>query len=342
MRRSMPEENPNPPSRRPPSWASYALVGWVLLYLGIHLHAAITMNPWPLPQTPDALRDDATGRIVELGVCLVLVGAILTALALVRPWGRLLPRWMVLGIAWVGAAVGILHWAIWTVKGLRRVFGLVPLEMEPGVSRAEMVAYADRYDLVNLTFNEPWFLIVGVLFAVAALQYRRRERARPAGEVAAPPSWMVRPAVGLVTVGWAVTTAVLHLSWAAGSTWGQRLGLGEPDNQEDFLAHLRGWFLVVGLLCLLTVPLALVLTRPFGQRYSNRVVVRPAQVLSAFFLLGGLFIVLIGVMSFNAWIFAYYGPLLMAGGILLELSVWHHRLRPAPERAESPPARVAI
>ena len=342
MRASMPEGKVDPPARRPRSWAAYALVGWVLLYLGIHLHAAITMNPWPLPQTPDALRDDATGRIVELGVCLVLVGAILTALALVRPWGRLLPRWMVLGIAWVGAAVGILHWAIWSVKGLRRVLGVVPLEMEPGVSRAEMVAYAERYDLVNLTFNEPWFLIVGVLFAIAAVQYRRRERARPASEVAAPPSWMTRPAVGLIAAGWAAATAVLHLSWAAGSTLGQRLGLAEPDNQEEFLGHLRGWFLVAGLLCLLAVPLALALTRPFGRRYRPRTILRPAQVLSAFFLLGGLFIVLIGVMSFNAWIFAFYGPLLMAGGILLELAGWHHRLRPVPETEQTPAATVAV
>jgi hypothetical protein len=341
MRRSMPEEKVDPPSRRPRNWAAYALIGWVLLYLGVHLHAAITMNPWPLPQTPDALRDDATGRIVELGVCLVLVGAILTALALVRPWGRLLPRWMVLGIAWVGAAVGILHWAIWSVKGLRRVLGMVPLEMEPGVSRAEMVAYADRYDLVNLTFNEPWFLIVGVLFAVAAVQYRRRERARPRTEVAAPPAWMTRAAVGLIAAAWATVTAVLHLSWAAGSTWGQRLGLAEPDNQEEFLANVRGWFLIVGLLALVTVPVALALTRSFGQRYGNRLL-RPAQVLSAFFLLGGLFIVLIGVMSFNAWIFAFYGPLLMAGGILLELSVWHHRLRPAPDATRSPTAPVPV
>jgi len=136
-------------------------------------------------------------------------------------------------------------------------------------------------------------------------------------------------------------TAVLHLSWAAGSTWGQRLGLAEPDNQEEFLANVRGWFLVVGLLALVTVPVALALTRSFGQRYGNRLL-RPAQVLSAFFLLGGLFIVLIGVMSFNAWIFAFYGPLLMAGGILLELSVWHHRLRPAPDATRSPTAPVPV
>ncbi len=336
MRRTEPpvDLDPGPVPRRVRGWAAYAAAGWTVPYLMIHLHAAITASSWPLPDPPAVMRDDAKARLIEAGVCLVLVGAMLTALAMVRPWGRILPRWMVSGVAWVGAAVGVLHWAIWTLKGLLRVTGVVALEPEPQIPMPELQAYADRYDLINLTVNEPWFLGIGLLFGIAAVQYRRRERARAASEelLVAPPLWMTRGGyAGLLGTLWAFASAVAHLYWAAGGQLGQRLGLAEPDNQEEFLGHLRGYFLVVGILSVVAVPLLLALVRPFGARLApargRRLLERPAMVLAALFLLGGLFIVLIGVMSFNAWIFAFYGPALMAGGVLFELAIWHHRLR---------------
>lgn len=306
------------------SWPAYAAVCWVAAYLSIHLHAAFTGSSWPLPDPPAAVRDDEKARIVEAGVCLILVGAILTALALVRPWGRILPRWMLLGIAWVGCAIGVLHWLIWTIKGLLRVTGVTPLQPEPDIPWNELVAYSHRYDAVNLTVNEPWFLGVGILFGLAAIHYRRRT-----GHTApSAPAWMTRtPLFGVLGAVWGLAGAVLQGAWALGVTTGQRLGLHEPDNQLEFLGHLRGYFAVMALLCLAAVPLMLLFA------LQRRAPERPAQILAGIFLLGGLFVVLIGVMSFNAWIFGFYGPALMAGGVLFEFAIWRHRAaaKPRPE-----------
>jgi hypothetical protein len=309
--------------QRARSWPAYAAVCWVAAYMSIHLHAAFTGSSWPLPDPPPAVRDDEKARIVEAGVCLILVGAILTALALARPWGRVLPRWMLLGIAWVGCAIGVLHWLIWTIKGLLRVTGVTPLQPEPDIPWDQLVAYSHRYDAVNLSVNEPWFLVVGILFGLAAVHFRRRAKGVPASA----PGWMTgTPLFGVLGAVWAAGAAVLQGYWALGGTGAQRLGLHEPDNQLEFLGHLRGYFGVMAVLALLSVPLMLLLA--FRKRVSERA----AQVLAGIFLLGGLFVVLIGVMSFNAWIFGFYGPALMAGGVLFEFAVWRHRGRVDNER----------
>ncbi len=311
---------------KPRSWAAYAAALWVLPYLGIHLHAAVTGSSWPLPNPPEAVRDVETGRIIEFGVCLVLIGAALTALSLVRPWGRIFPARLRVGAAYVGAVVGIGHAVIWSARGLNRVFGGEVEAPPPGVSPAEFDAYVRQYDKVNLMVNEPWFFGIGVLYLLAALQTRRALKAM--GDVP-PPSWTVArgwPAYAVLV--WGAVTAAFHLLWGLGGTFGQRVGLAEPDNQEEFLSQLRPVFLVIGVAALLGVAVFWSLL----TGASSKVFRTAARVMAAVLVLGGLLTVLIGVMSFNAWIFGVYGPWLMAGGIIAELALWHHRLR---QRAES-------
>lgn len=305
----------------PRSWAAYAAALWVLPYLGIHLHAAITGSSWPLPNPPEAVRDVETGRVIEFGVCLVLIGAALTALSLVRPWGRIFPARLRLGAAYLGAIVGIGHAVIWSARGLARVFGGPVEAPPPGVSVAEMTAYVREYDRVNLMVNEPWFFGIGVLYLIAALQTRRALRA--AGDLP-PPAWTVaRGWPAYAVLAWGLVTAATHLLWGLGGTLGQRVGLAEPDNQEEFLAQLRPVFLAIAVAALL--GLAVFWSLLNGA--SSPAFRRAARVMAGVLVLGGLLTVLIGVMSFNAWIFALYGPWLMAGGIIAELALWHHRLR---------------
>lgn len=305
---------------KPKSWAAYAAALWVLPYLGIHLHAAITGSSWPLPNPPEAVRDLETGRVIEFGVCLVLIGAALTALSLVRPWGRIFGARLRIGAAYVGAVVGIGHAVIWSIRGLKRVMG-GPVEAPPaGVSAAEFDAYVRQYDKVNLLVNEPWFFGIGVLYLLAALQTRKALKAM--GD-APPPAWTLArgwPAYGVLV--WGVVTAGFHLLWGLGGTLGQRVGLVEPDNQEEFLAQLRPVFLVIGVAALLGLAVFSSLLRGDSSRSFRAA----ARVMATTLVLGGLLTVLIGVMSFNAWIFGLYGPWLMAGGIMAELALWQHRL----------------
>jgi hypothetical protein len=94
----------------------------------------------------------------------VLAGVL--ALSLARPWGRVVPRWLLLAGAW-GAGVLL---AIYGAANLVE-FGL----MEGGVIAlpAFVGATALRWYLL---LWEPWFLIGGILFLAAARSFSRRPR----------------------------------------------------------------------------------------------------------------------------------------------------------------------
>lgn len=129
-------------------WGGYAGFGWALAYIPIHIYWALGGSAAFLGLThltPEF-------AIANWGASVVILGAALVSLALVRPWGRLLPRWALLGAAWIGAAAGILHWAAFTAVAVTRLSGP---------------------DWWNLLVFEPWFLLMGVFLIVAAVQSRR-------------------------------------------------------------------------------------------------------------------------------------------------------------------------
>jgi hypothetical protein len=99
------------------------------------------------------------------GVLKVLAG--LVALALVRPWGRRIPRRLLLVAAW-GAAAFFLVYAVVNLVD----HGL----MEAGARSIpeELGADAVRW---HLLLWDPWWLLGGILFAVAAWQFSRASAA---------------------------------------------------------------------------------------------------------------------------------------------------------------------
>lgn len=92
-----------------------------------------------------------------------LAGAVL-ALALVRPWGRRLPRRWLRATAWAGAA-------LLTAYGLVQVFSVAlvaagaitpDVPIDPSVLRWRLLLW------------EPWFLVWGLLLGLATWTTRRR------------------------------------------------------------------------------------------------------------------------------------------------------------------------
>jgi hypothetical protein len=90
-------------------------------------------------------------------------------LALVRPWGLRLPRWLVIVPAVAGSVYAISHaLTAYVTKPLHAV-GVVQLEFRGWASRDEAAQFA--WDLL---FYEPWFLGLGVLVTLATLHHYRR------------------------------------------------------------------------------------------------------------------------------------------------------------------------
>jgi hypothetical protein len=191
-----------------------------LAYVPIHVYWALVGRPAPLGELPETLTQSAW-RQANWAACLVLVGAAALSLALVRPWGLRLPRWTLLGIAWIGAAFAILHWVAFSADTVLRLTGVAD---EP----------VDTFDRWNLFVLEPWFLGMGVLLAVAARQFARR--------------------------------------------WPRTSAPGEPATPRTLA----------------------------GTAFVTLV-------------LGGSFVVLVGVMAFNPWLYAVVGPALVAAGVLCHL-----------------------
>jgi hypothetical protein len=150
---------------------AYAAAVWAALFTLVSLYWAA--GGTAAAQTiGDAITDPALAReggmVAFLWATVFLKAlAVVLALALVQPWGRSLPRPLLLAAGWVAAFI-MIFWggALWIQHGL----------MEAGViEMAEsMDATAIRWHLV---LWDPFWLIGGVLFLGATRYFQTKGRA---------------------------------------------------------------------------------------------------------------------------------------------------------------------
>lgn len=155
-----------------PSWAGVVGSAWALAYVPIHLYWAATGDAWPIDGLPEGLTEPRW-RQANWGATVVITGAAAVSLALVHPWGRRLPRSLLLGVAGVGAVFALLHWA---------AFSAATALTMAGVTDGEVTSFS-RW---NLFVFEPWFLGMGLLLAVAASQHARSTRGAAGSEHGTP------------------------------------------------------------------------------------------------------------------------------------------------------------
>lgn len=94
---------------------------------------------------------------------LKVAGAAL-ALALVRPWGRVVPRRLLLVAAWAGSVVLVLYGGLNVVGGALVLAGTV--DVSGPLDRTALWWHVLVWDL--------WFLVWGLLLGLAAWRYGRR------------------------------------------------------------------------------------------------------------------------------------------------------------------------
>src|SRR5215831_7842697 len=148
---------------------AYALVS---LYWAVGGHGLVSTVGGYVEQF--ARRGGPVPVLVALAATALKVAGGLLALALARPWGRVVPRrWLLLGSA--GASVLLVAYG-----GLNVLAGALVLAgvIHPagGVDRAALRWHAGVWDL--------WFLVWGILLALATIGYRRRT-AHPSATLAA-------------------------------------------------------------------------------------------------------------------------------------------------------------
>ncbi|WP_161982462.1 DUF3995 domain-containing protein [Dictyobacter alpinus] len=113
-------------------------------------------------------KPDAFLYATNLIAAVLKVVAGLIALALVQPWGKRIPRWMLITSACVAGAIFILHGLYSILGDILVIVGVVPIS-EPTNS---------KWRLLDLYLWGPWWLLGGILFALVLWLTWRYRRAR--------------------------------------------------------------------------------------------------------------------------------------------------------------------
>jgi hypothetical protein len=148
-------------------WPAYAACGWGLVFAGISFywgsggHGLLDTIGGAIERR--ALADDpAIYAAVWVTGVLKVVGAVF-ALALVRPWGRRLPRRAVLVLGWIAAVGTTLYGGVLELTNALAITHVVkpsaPIEWKP------LWWHFGVWDLS--------FFVWGVLFALALREFRR-------------------------------------------------------------------------------------------------------------------------------------------------------------------------
>ncbi|HLZ71813.1 MAG TPA: DUF3995 domain-containing protein [Dehalococcoidia bacterium] len=158
-------------SKRSPSlaWAGYAAFAWAMLFAALSFYwaaggaAGVETNAPAITRLVLA-RDPVWIAILwATGALKVLAG--LLALALVQRWGRVLPRRLLLAAGWAAFAIMALYeGAASLVQHALMVSGAISTPAGLGETSARW----------HLFLWDPWWLLGGVLFGLAA--WRRQQR----------------------------------------------------------------------------------------------------------------------------------------------------------------------
>jgi hypothetical protein len=154
------------PSERSWGWTAYAACAWAIAYAVFVRFYQAAGGTIGLPGTfedPDGFRRAS----FLAGVFLLLVG--LGALALVRPWGLRIPRWLLIVPALAGSVFAMAHALTGYVTKTLDLLGVIDLEFKGWATLDE-----DKLIIWDLLFYEPWFFGLGVLVTLAALHHHRR------------------------------------------------------------------------------------------------------------------------------------------------------------------------
>lgn len=157
---------------RPPriAWAGYAACALALLHAAVSFYWASggTAGISTVGGELEAMGRTASPALSALawgtGVAKVLAG--LLALALVMPWGKMFPRWMLLAAGWSVATLLTLYGGVKVAVEALVVGGMI-------VPSGPINWSAMRW---HLFLWDPWFFLWGLLLGGAAWHYTRRSR----------------------------------------------------------------------------------------------------------------------------------------------------------------------
>ena len=139
------------------SWAPYGAALWALSFSALHF---LWAAGWYVGLNEESARRAFQQRwflVYDLVAAVLCALAAVVALALVRPWGRRLPRWLVGSLAWSGT-------------------GLLVLRGGAGLAQSLYIAAIEKNVSAVFEFWEIWFCVGAVLFGLSTWRFWRLSR----------------------------------------------------------------------------------------------------------------------------------------------------------------------
>lgn len=145
--------------------AAYGACGWAFLFAALSFYWALGGMAGVETLSP-AIAQLARAHVLWLIVVLWITGIVkvfsgFVALALVQPWGRRVPRWVLLILAWGASTLLVVHGALFLIVGVLALNGTISVGTPAMVLRWYTFLWG------------PWWLIGGLLFLGAAWSYFR-------------------------------------------------------------------------------------------------------------------------------------------------------------------------
>ncbi|MCO5999845.1 DUF3995 domain-containing protein [Actinoallomurus rhizosphaericola] len=152
---------------------AYFAFAWVMAFLAWHAVWYVTGLGFPSASDQHGAERAAVQVFSLIVVLMVIVGALLP-LALAQPWGRRIPRWMLLSAAWTGAVLLAARGVSGVGDDLVRVTGILPKGFT-GLTTAQTLgtSHPSFWCLFASGATDVLFTVGGLAFVLAARAYRR-------------------------------------------------------------------------------------------------------------------------------------------------------------------------
>jgi hypothetical protein len=168
MTKAHDEQTPATPSKlsRWAVWVAYAACGWAFLFAALSFYWALGGTAGAATVSPEIAqlaRAHVPWFIAVLWITAILkVFSGFVALALIQPWGRMVPSWILLILAWGAGTLLFVHGGLFFAVGVLALSGAISVRTPETVLRWDTFLWG------------PWWLIGGILFLLAAWIYVRR------------------------------------------------------------------------------------------------------------------------------------------------------------------------
>ncbi|MCO5974205.1 DUF3995 domain-containing protein [Actinoallomurus soli] len=158
---------------------AYSAFAWVMAFLVWHVVWYATGLGFPSASDQHGVERVVIQVFSLVVVLMVIVGALLP-LALAQPWGRRVPRWVLLSAAWTGAVLLAARGVSGVGDDLVRVTGILPRGFT-GLTTAQTLGTSQPsfWCLFASGATDVLFAVGGLVFALAAIAYRRVTPASP-------------------------------------------------------------------------------------------------------------------------------------------------------------------